>query len=81
MITQSHLVPGKQIQAFHFPELISGDVFQKDEIRLMHHRKARLVERVCLRHAHEEEGTASLTLFVVPQFLVFTHTHKQTSCI
>lgn len=37
MITQSHLVPGKQIQALHFPELISGDVFQKDEMCLMQH--------------------------------------------
>lgn len=35
MITQSHLVPGKQIQALHFPELISGDVLQKDEMHLM----------------------------------------------
>lgn len=46
MITQSHLVPGKHIQALHFPELISGDVLQKDEMRLMQHRKAQFVEFV-----------------------------------
>lgn len=83
MITQSHLVPGKQIQALHFPELISGDVLQKDEMRLMQHRKA---QRVCLRRVHKEGGDVSLALFVVPQFLVrsltrvFMHTHMQTRC-
>lgn len=69
MITQSHLVPGKQIQALHFPELISGDVLQKDEMRLMQHRKA---QRVCLRGVHKEGGADSLTLFVVTQFLVLS---------
>lgn len=63
MITRSHLVPGKQIQALHFPELISGDVLQKDEMHLMQRRKAQVVERVCLRHVHKEGGTVSLTLF------------------
>lgn len=45
----------------------SGDVLQKDEMRLMQHRKA---QRVCLSRANKERGTVSLTLFVVPQFLV-----------
>ncbi len=84
VITRSHLVPGKQIQALHFPELISGDVLQKDEMRLMQHRKA---QRVCLRRAHKGGGNVSLTLFVVPQFLVrsltrvFMHTRMQTRCV
>lgn len=50
-ITRSHLVPGKQIQFLHFPELISGDVQQKDEMRLMQHGKAL---RVCLRRVFKE---------------------------
>lgn len=45
----------------------SGDVLQKDEMRLMQHRKA---QRVRLSRAYKERGTVSLTLFVVPQFLV-----------
>lgn len=72
VITQSHLVPGKQIQALHFPELVSGDVLQKDEMRLMQHRKA---QRVCLSRVFKNRGTVSLTLFVFPHFLVRSVTH------
>ena len=74
MITQSHLVPGKQIQALHFPELISGDVLQKDEMCLMQHRKAQSLSEACIKKG----GNVSLTLFVVPQFLVRSLTHVFT---